>query len=244
MDIMILDSKPVLHIVDTDKKFGTAVLLRGESAAEVWRKYMNEWVSTYVWFPDWVALDQRPQFQSHEFQRFLSGAGINVKPPGIESQNDLGNGERYKAYLRTVYEKIQSDVPIIKRPDASRLEGKAVKDTSGPSGLVTTLLVLGVLKRLTIHPRDLPDQSDRMRAMQLSTNEMSQDMARERLNDELRRNVPTAVDTEVRILDRVLVYREKPVEKWLGQFTVHYVQDKAVFVNAICKTMNFRFLTM
>lgn len=200
---------------------------------------MNVWVSTYLGFPDCVALDQGPQFQSQEFLSLLSSAGIVVHPSGIESHNALGNGERYHAYLRKVYTKIRDEVPNLKKEDALRLAIKAFNDTAGPHGLVPTLPVFGVLPRLPIHPRDLPDQRDRMRAMQLARSEMAREIAKARVHVALRRNFPAAADADVKILDQVLVYLEKPVNKWLGPFTVIDFNDKSVYVNINGKTSRY-----
>lgn len=62
MDIMMLDSASVLHIVDRDNKLGVACFLDGSTAAHVWRSFLNIWVSVYIGYPEYVALDQRPQF--------------------------------------------------------------------------------------------------------------------------------------------------------------------------------------
>lgn len=83
MDIMFLDSKSVLHVVDRDTKFGAASFLLGQSASQVWQTFLNIWVSVYVGFPESVAIDQGPQFQIHEFSSLLQSAGIITKPSGV-----------------------------------------------------------------------------------------------------------------------------------------------------------------
>lgn len=239
MDIMSLDSKPVLHVVDRDTKLGAACFLDGESAAHVWRAFLNIWVSVYVGYPDYVAIDQGPQFQSHEFKSFLNSAGIQLRPSGIESHNALGNGERYHSYLRSVYHKVRDDATQLSKADALRLAIKAVNDTAGPAGLVPTLLVFGVMPRLPIHPKDLPEQRDRMQAMQSARTEMTKIVAKTRVHVALSKNVPAAADAAIRILDKVLVYREKPVNKWLGPYNVLDINGKIVHVDINGKSSQF-----
>lgn len=149
----------------------------------------------------------------------------------MESHNDLGNGERYHAYLRNVYTKIRDDVPQLEKADVLQLVIKDVNDTAGPAGLVPTLLVFGVLPRLPIYPKDLPEQRSRMRAMQLARSDMSQIMAKARVHVALNRNVPYAADTKIRIRDKVLVYRENPISKWTGPYNFLDVKGKAIYAD-------------
>lgn len=239
LDIMSLESSSVLHVVDRDTRFSAACFLPGESANQVWRCFLNIWVSTYIGFPDCVQVDQGPQFKSHEFRSMLSSAGILVQPSGVESHNALGNGERYHAYLRQVFKKIRDEVTSLDKHDTLRLAIKAVNDTAGPNGLVPTLLVFGVLPRLPIHPRDLPDQRDRMQAMQVARAEMARITARARVHVALNRNVPAAADTDIRILDNVLVFRESPVNKWVGPYTVVDVKGKSIYVDVNGRATQF-----
>lgn len=67
-------------------------------------------------------------------------SGIVLTLPGVEIHNALGEGERYHAYLCQVYKKVRADFPNIDEEYTLRIALKAVNDTSGPSGLVPTLL--------------------------------------------------------------------------------------------------------
>lgn len=130
-------------------------------------------------------------------------------------------------------------MPSLKKADALKLPVKSVKDTAGPSGLVPTLLVFGFLPRLPIHPIYFPEQRERMCSIQLARNYMAQAISRERVHVALKRNVPTPADSDVLILDLVLVHLERPVNKWLVPFTVLEIQGKAVFVNVNGKASRF-----
>lgn len=162
-----------------------------------------------------------------------------MQSSGVELHNALGNGERYHAFLRKIYTKVRHDVPGLKKEDALVLAVKAVNDTAGPAGLVPTLLVFGVMPRLPIHPKNLPDQRDWMNAMKLARAEMSRITANERMRTALSRNAPAAAGAEYRIADQVLVYREKPVNKWVGPFAIVNVQGKTGFVDVNGKATQF-----
>lgn len=62
--------------------------------------------------------------------------------------------------------------------------------------------------------------ASRMKAMVNARKEMSMLVARDRVDRALRLNVPFAVDREVGIGDEALMFREKPVGKWVGPYMV------------------------
>lgn len=88
----------------------------------------------------------------------------------MNSHNELGNGEKYHAYLRKVYKTLRMDLSNINCKHVLRLAVKAVKYTTGPAGLVSALMVFGVLPQLPVHTKDLREQRDRMREMLLAGN--------------------------------------------------------------------------
>lgn len=109
-------------------------------------------------------------------------------------------------------------------------EEKSENDTAGPAVLVPKLLVFGLFPLLPINPKDLPTQSKRMNAIHTARNEMDQLIAKDRVRTALSRNLPAATDTEIRILDQIIVFREKPDNKRTGPFDVVDVDGKAVHV--------------
>lgn len=60
--------------------------------------------------------------------------------------------------------------------------------------------------------------------------EMTKLMALVRVEKGFQCNVPIAVDTNIRIGDEVLVYREK-AKRWMGPFFVTDVSRKVVFLD-------------
>lgn len=195
LDLMSLESKAALHVVDKDTKFNAAWFLPSESTSTVWKEFMRIWVSTYIGFPESIAADQGPQFTSSEWKSLLQTAGIRDQPSGVESHNEIGVGERYHSYLRRIYNKVIADDPHIDRNLALQLAAKASNDTAGPSGLVPTLLVFDVLPRIPLVPRHLPGHTSRMKALNEACKEMTRISHMARLKTAPRSNVPAAADT-------------------------------------------------
>jgi hypothetical protein len=79
------------------------------------------------------------------WKELCDGDGVKLQISPVESHNSLGYNERMHAPLREIFLKIQEDVPGISDELTLRLAVKALNDTSGPDGLVPTLLVYGIL---------------------------------------------------------------------------------------------------
>lgn len=220
MDLMSLDGNSVLHVVDKDTKFGAASFLSSESTSGVWETFMLIWVSPYVGFPDEVATDQGPQFVSAEWKSLLQRSGVRERPSGVESHNALGVGERYHSYLRRIYNKVRTRDPAMDPKYALQLAIKAVNDTAGPSGLVPTLLVFGVHPRIPLLAKELPDNAARMKALHEARKEMVTLSHQSKLRTASRSQVPVAADREYLMGEEVLMFREKPVGKWVGPYLI------------------------
>ena len=231
MDIMSLSGKTVLHMIDRDTKFSVAEFMRNESAEETWKLYMRAWVTTFVGYSDEIHGDQGPQFRSKEFKSYAKKADVKLILSGVESHNSLGVGERYHSYLRKVYTKVRDEFPNIDLEYSLKLAVKAMKDTAGQNGLVPTLLVFGVMPRIPVARKDLPGMMERMQAMEAGRKDMADILARNRISKAVQSNVPAAADKEIAIGSKVLVFKEKPINKWIGPFEVRDVKKKVVFVD-------------
>jgi hypothetical protein len=81
--------------------------------------------------------------------RYSVDFGVRLELSPIESHNSLTVGERYHESLRRIYRKVRHDFPTITEALALSLSNKAMNDTIGPEGLVSTLLVFGIISRLS-----------------------------------------------------------------------------------------------
>lgn len=108
---------------------------------------------------------------------------------------------------------------------------KGMNDTAGPNGLVPTLLVFGVMPIIPIIPGNYPSQVERMHALKRARKEMGVHIANARLRKGLSSNVPASASSEIQNGSLVLWYREKPLDKWVGPYSVLDVQKNIVLLD-------------
>jgi len=197
LDLMYLDGKPVLHVVDKDTLFSAATLLQGETVEAVWWAYTRSWVYAYAGHPEAMHTDQGPQFVAAGWRALVHAAGTRHIESGVESHNSLGAGERYHAVLRNIYRRVKRDHPDAPLEVVLALTVSAMNQTMGPHGLVPTLLVFGLIPRIPVSPLRLAAQLDRMRAADTARKEMRAQVARARLRVALRDRVPAASDADL-----------------------------------------------
>ena len=75
--------------------------------------------------------------------------GTKIKIVLVEAYNSVGIVERYYGTVRRAYQIITTEVPDISKDTALQMAFKAVNDSTGPDGLVLTLLVYGVYPRIS-----------------------------------------------------------------------------------------------
>jgi len=231
LDLMYLDGKPVLHVVDKDTLFSTATLLQGETVEAVWWAYTRSWVYAYAGHPEAMHTDQGPQFVAAGWLALVHAAGTRHIESGAESHNSLGAGERYHAVLRNIYRRVKRDHLDAPPEVVLALTVSAMNQTIGPHGLVPTLLVIGLIPRIPVSPLLLPAQLDRMRAADTARKEMRAQVARARLRVALRDRVPAASDADLVLGAQVLVYREPPVDSWVGPHSIVALRDKLAWLH-------------
>ena len=66
---MYLESKPVLHVVDSATSFNAGRFLKKISIAQVWEVFWLCWIDVYQGLPDWVVVDAGKQLISEEVAR-------------------------------------------------------------------------------------------------------------------------------------------------------------------------------
>ncbi|OSX76619.1 hypothetical protein BU14_0183s0011 [Porphyra umbilicalis] len=230
LDLMYLEGKSVLHVVDRDTAFSAAAFTDGERVDVLWQLYCCIWANPYVGHPSFMHADQGPQFKSAAWKALTNSAGVDLQLSGVESHNALGTGERYHAFLRTIYRRVRMEHPTVTAGSALSMAVAAMNQTAGPRGLVPTLLVFGVLPRTPITPLPLPVQRERMEAMATARKEMAAQVAKARVAAALTSSVPAATGRVLKSGEQVLVYREPPVHEWFGPHTVIAQQDKVVWL--------------
>lgn len=132
---------------------------------------------------------------------------------GVESRHALGSGSRNYALLCHVYQKFQVDTPNTSASDAFTLAVEEANDNAGRSRLVPTLLVFCIMPLILVHPKQLPDQAERLEPMGNACNDMKEVVAKQRVDSALPRNVPHAAVVTLKNGNEVLMFREKLVGK-------------------------------
>ena len=113
LDIMYIDGKPILHIVDDSTHFSAARYLPNVSTKTIWATIVECWASMYTGLPNAIRFDQGSQLGN-----FLISigtiSGIQVNRSGIETHNALGIGERYHHIITAQYvPQIEFDIPAM-----------------------------------------------------------------------------------------------------------------------------------
>jgi hypothetical protein len=82
--------------------------------------------------------------------------GIKVKIVPVEAYNSIGIVERYHGPIRRAYLIITTKIPGINKDIALQIAFKAINNTTGPDGLVPTLLVYSALPRIVEYDTPSP----------------------------------------------------------------------------------------
>lgn len=130
----------------------------------------------------------------------------------------------YHAFLRQNNKIIKMDYPNTKPNMTLSISIKICNDTSRINGLTPTLLVFGIIHRMPIKTEKLPLQRERMRSIKGEREKMTRMTSLDRIKTVLARNFPSAANSDLIKGMEVLMYREKPVCKWI----VPYVTYKRV----------------
>jgi len=239
LDIMYLDGKPVLPVIDKDTLFSAEAFRSGETVEAVWWTYARVSAHAYAGHPERMHTDQGPQFVAAGWRALAHAAGIHQRESGVESHNYLGAGERYHAVLRHIYRRVKADHPDLPPDVALTLAVSAMHKTIGPHGLVPTLLVFGLIPRVPVSPLRLPTQQDRMRAAETACKEMRAQVARARFQAALRLRVPAAADGDLPVGTSVLVYCEPLTNHWVGPHPIVAPRDKMACVEVEARLRPF-----
>lgn len=187
VDVMHLEGKPVLHVVDEATRYQAARWLPDVGADTVWNALRLCWIDVYIGPPDVITHDAAKYFLAESFRSNSSMLHIATKPVPVESPNSMTYVERYHVPLRRAFKIMKAEAPNLNEESLLQSSVKAINDSVGPDGLVPTLLVYGALPRLGL-PTDKPTPSiyQRARAVRKTTEEMSKYFAKRQVTDALR----------------------------------------------------------
>jgi hypothetical protein len=220
VDIVQIDGRNVVHVVDTATGFQAARFVSKITAKEVWEAIRLCWIDVYQGPPDQIVHDAGKQFASAEFRQEAKAIGTLVKEVPVEAHQSVGKIERYHATLRRSYEVIRTEFPGASRESVLQMAVKAVNDTAGPNGLVPTLLVFGAFPRLAEESPPSPSIFKRAAAIRKATKEIKKLYAKRMVSDAISmRNGPVTLPTlNLPLQSKVRVWRER--KGWKGPYTL------------------------
>ena len=82
VDVMKIDGKKVLHVVDEGTRFSAARFLDDESTVTVWKTLIECWVAIYTGLPNRIIVDQGSNF-GPTFIHMAHHRGLDVEQTGI-----------------------------------------------------------------------------------------------------------------------------------------------------------------
>ena len=157
VDIMYINGRPVLHVVDEETRYQSGRFLANISAKTTWDTLRLCWIDTYLGPPDRVITDAGTNFTSKEFIKNANSMGIKLKAIPVEAHHSIRIVERYHGPLRRAFNIIVEKLPQIDKEQALQMALKAINDTAGPDDITPTLLVYGTMPRMV--ESDLPTAS-------------------------------------------------------------------------------------
>lgn len=218
VDVMYLDGKPVLHVVDQATAFQAGKFLPSMSAKHAWDTLRLCWIDAYQGPPDYIVSDSGTNFASKEFALQAGLLSSQVKIVPVEAHNSIGKVERYHGPIQRVYRILQHELEGSDTSDEVLLQMtfKAINDTAGPDAIVPTLLVFGAYPRMTKDSAPSPTLAQRADAIRKAQAMLTKYYADRKINDALAmRNGPNTTATmELPINSDVKVWRE--AGKWSG----------------------------
>lgn len=240
VDVMYLNGKPVLHIVDAATSFQAARFLPDISAKTTWETLKACWIDTYLGPPDYIVHDAGRNFASMEFRQNAKAMTITVKEVPVEAHNSIGKVERYHLPIRRAFEIICDEIPDINEAFALQMAVKAINDTAAPDGIVPTLLVFGAYPRMTDNSPPSPSIYRRAEAIRKAMTEVRQLYSKRQVQEALRaRNGPKTHQTlQLPLNSEVRVWREKG--GWTGPYKLISVDNQDCIVEMPSGNTKFR----
>ncbi len=170
--------------------------------------------------------------------------GITVKIVPVEAHHSIGMMERYHGSLRRTYSIISTEISGIDLELALQMAFKAINDSAGPNGLISTLLVFGAYPRMTEMDASSSTITQRAIAMKKAMDEVRKLHATRQVNDALNiRNGPNTLIHNLPLNSPVLVFREGKTGQsgsWKGPFQLLSIQNESAIVELSNGPTKFR----
>ena len=198
VDIMFIDSKPILYVIDTATSFQAVQFFHNMTAKETWHTLHLAQIDTYIESLDTFISDTGTNFTSTEFKANTCIIAIEVEKVPVEAHNSIDKLEQYYVPLRRVFQVIIGDLhgQDVNNESILQMTVKAVNNTAGPDGLVSTLLVFSTYPRLSDTLSSLPSIATQAIIICKAMVEVRKEKAKQQVSDTLgMHNGPNTLET-------------------------------------------------
>lgn len=137
MDLMFLDGKSVLQIVDTATYFCSATFLDAhggnhkQSVQSFWIPFVMTWCEMYTGYPNILPTNKGSIFTSARWKQLKDMNGVQLRLSGGAAHSPFSISERYHEPIIRIYHKIQFIHRRVSLPYAFRVAVKAMEETVG-----------------------------------------------------------------------------------------------------------------
>jgi hypothetical protein len=146
LDILHIDQKAILHIVDHDTRFAAARYVR-EFTENSWDTFIQAWVLVYTGYPTSLIADQGSTFTSRMWRELCGTNYIVLNLIPIQSHNSNGLVEHRHFILMKAFSKLKRDRPNLSDQKCLMHAVKCINDVYGPHGFAPPALVFGTMAR-------------------------------------------------------------------------------------------------
>lgn len=137
-----------------------------------------------------IRSDQESGVSSKAFRDLSTAQRIQLEFTGVSAHNLMGRVEQAHRTLRRIFRILTAEHPILTKAMRFHCAIKAINGTVGEKGLLPSTLVFGVTPSLVNSNVNLPEQSERFRALKRARDEAATVIAETRIRRALKSNVP------------------------------------------------------
>ncbi|KHJ31248.1 hypothetical protein EV44_g3121 [Erysiphe necator] len=247
IDIMYIDGKEILHVIDEATCFQAAKWPNNVTAKHVWDTLKYCWIELYVGPPGFISHDAGLSFVSREFNQKASFMAITAISVPIEAHWPVRLVERCHHTLRRCYEIITEELndSVTSKDMRLRMAVKLVNDSTGPNGLIPTLLVFGTFPRMCNLDPPSSDITKRASAIKSAMDEVISLRTKRKVAEAIgQRNSPsTTLVHNLTLGSKVLIFREGIAGrsgKWTSPFELLSIERETCIVKLPNGSTNFR----
>jgi hypothetical protein len=232
IDVVRINNRNVLHVIDADTSFQAAEFLKSMSARDTWNALCKCWINTYQGPPDNIVHDPGTNFASEDFRNRAKIVGTECKQMPVETHWAVGKIERAHGPLRRTFNILRAELnSSTDDEDILQMAVKALNDTAGPNGLVPTLLVFGTYPRINSDSPLSPDIVQRAEAVRKAMKMLRAERAKDNVNRAINtRNGPSTSDVlGLPLGSEIMVWREKG--GWTGPYKLKGVEGQDITID-------------